>query len=234
MASIFTQSVSELKLPSSQECHSALSDNFPRKAYLPAKFRERYLEKQNLEELLLRAKFEPQAMDQLLKYLHPQVLKFLRQKVVNLEVAEDLSQEALVRIFNSFKDFRAIECAKFSAWWHMIAKNVFLDWLRSCNKDLLKRSVSLEEYCEDLTTNRSESEIFKDPAETYATKESFNTLIRNLPAFRRQAFTLLSEGFTYPEIADELNVPIGTVRSSIHRGRMFLEPLLKSIPNPTK
>ena len=145
----------------------------------------------------------------------------------NHEDANDLAQEAFLRAYTAIKNFRGE--ASFLTWMCRIATNVCRDELRK------KYRVSTESLDERITLEDGEvSKQFASgdpgPAEIYESKElqeKIQELINTLsPEFRLALVLRDIQGFSYEEIAQELECSLGTVKSRINRARNYLKDRL--------
>lgn len=143
--------------------------------------------------------------------------------------AEDLVQEAFLKAWRSFGRFKA--GTNFKAWVLKILRNAFLDRRRS--RASHPHSVPLDGVSPEIepevpvppprAIDLESREIFYDVFGDQVAK-----LLRRMPADFQVAVLLCDvEGLTYPEIADVLGLPLGTVRSRIHRGRALLSEHLR-------
>ncbi len=143
--------------------------------------------------------------------------------------ANDLVQDTYLKAFRFINSFSQGTNAK--AWLFRILKNSFINDFRKKSKEPAK-----VDYQDVETTYNSEED-----AETNQTVdlrvESVQDLIGDeianalnaLPVDFRTVIILCDvEGFTYEEMAKILDIPIGTVRSRLHRARMLLKEKLKS------
>jgi RNA polymerase sigma-70 factor, ECF subfamily len=144
--------------------------------------------------------------------------------------AEDLVQEAALLAHKGFRTFTA--GTNFRAWFFRILTNAFYTRYRKRKRE--GTSVELEDtpelylYAQTAAAGlHGESE---DPAGLLMSKldaESIHAAIGALPEEYRVVATLyFMQDFAYQEIADVLQVPIGTVRSRLHRGRRMLQHTL--------
>ncbi|MDI6895191.1 MAG: sigma-70 family RNA polymerase sigma factor [Bacillota bacterium] len=155
------------------------------------------------------------------------------QKVYNLalrlsrnpEDASDLAQEALLRAFVSLRDFRG-ECA-FSTWLYRITFNVCRDEARRRRRH---PAVSLDEplaSAEGEKTPRQLVSTAGDPVEEAEGREVREVIwegIRSLsPEFRAVLVLRDIEGLAYEEIAEALDISLGTVKSRLNRARSALK-----------
>jgi RNA polymerase sigma-70 factor (ECF subfamily) len=140
------------------------------------------------------------------------------------EAALDLSQEAFVRAYkaiNRYKpDFR------FFTWFYKILSNLCISHLEK--RRVRKRyQVSLEEIPFEFASSRS------DPAAAYEQKELRKKLwegIKNLPPDFKEIIILKHfRDFSYKEISEVLQIPIGTVMSRLYYARMKLKEELKDL-----
>ncbi len=141
----------------------------------------------------------------------------------NREDAQDCAQETMLRAFRAFDSFRGD--ASFSTWITRIAMNVCTDALRK-----RRNAVSLDALREEQGFDPP------DAAPTaYARMEEKERLrllrqaLSLLPPDMREMIVLRDmQGKSYDEIAEILNLPLGTVKSRINRAREKLSAVLKN------
>jgi RNA polymerase sigma-70 factor (ECF subfamily) len=136
--------------------------------------------------------------------------------------AEDLVQETYLRAYRRFDQFEFGTSCK--AWLFRIMRNIAIDQIRK--KDPLL-AVGNETWLDD----RGCPHISADHLPcTIDIKRAF----QKLPSkYRIMVFLKDIEGFTYKEIAEILNFPMGTVMSRLYRARKALKSIL-SVPTPRK
>ena len=135
--------------------------------------------------------------------------------------AEDLTQEAMIRAFNSFHRYR--RDLPFANWLYRIIANLHIDELR-------RRPKAWIDSVEDMPGLAELPDFDSDPADLVLSQEIDTRLqqaLSLLPKEFRLAVVLCDiEGLSYEEIAGVMQCSIGTVRSRIHRGRNHLRRLL--------
>jgi len=143
----------------------------------------------------------------------------------NAEDAEDLVQETYLRAYRSFGQFRPGTNLK--AWLFRILKNAFINEYRKRKTRPLQEDFSEIEGSFESRIEGEASSAIKDPEQQaleVSLDENVQRALDSLPPDYRMAVLLADlEGFTYKEIADILEVPIGTVMSRLYRGRKLLE-----------
>ena len=143
-------------------------------------------------------------------------------------VVQDLAQEIFFKAYRKLDSFNFR--SSFYTWLVKIALNTTLNYLSSRDREPSWKQEELHGI--------SDTEAFegiaggKDP-ESYLLRgellQNVKEAILSLPVELRSAIILRElEGFSYEEIAEILNCPIGTVRSRIHRGRKELQKALTS------
>jgi RNA polymerase sigma-70 factor (ECF subfamily) len=144
--------------------------------------------------------------------------------------AEDLVQETFLKAFRSFDRFE--EGTNLKAWLYRILTNTFINSYRAAKRRPEKADV---EDVEDLYLYRRLGDLRSGALGRSAEEEVLERItddevkaaIESLPeAFRIAVLLADVEGFSYKEIADITDVPIGTVMSRIHRGRRALQKAL--------
>ncbi len=171
------------------------------------------------------------AFDELVARYQKRVFNFAYQISGTYDDAWDIAQEAFVRVFSSIGTFRGD--ANFSTWIYRIITNVFLDERKKAKRH---RQTSLDEYIE-LEENSVTRQIIDErpmPEELAEQKEKNRALheaINSLPDYQRIIVTLFHlHNRSYEEIADTLQLPIGTVKSRLNRARLALGEKLKGDP----
>ena len=141
--------------------------------------------------------------------------------------AEDLVQETFLRAYRGFAGFRA--GTNLRAWMHRILMNTFINSYRKRQRE--PQTLSEDEVPEWYLYERMAPGSAEASAETEVLDampdEDVQAALDSLPDQFRMAVLLADvEGFSYKEIAEILDIPIGTVMSRLHRGRKALEKAL--------
>ncbi len=137
------------------------------------------------------------------------------------EDAQDMSQEAFIKAYNSLSSFRGD--SKFSVWLYRIVSNVCLDFLRSRSKNQpMSLNVELDDGETELDIPDLRS-LPEDELERALTRQAVRDGLDALPTDQRQILLLREiEGFSYEEICRILDLEEGTVKSRIFRARKNL------------
>ncbi|MBM3457316.1 MAG: sigma-70 family RNA polymerase sigma factor, partial [Armatimonadetes bacterium] len=145
----------------------------------------------------------------------------------NPEEAEDIVQEAFIRVHNALPNFRGD--ANFSTWLFRIVRNVFLDERK---KQRVRQHSSLEEIVEleDSQVSRQVEDPHPGPGAVVERRE-LSALVQDavleLPELPRLMIVLYHfHHRSYEEIAAILDLPIGTVKSRLNRARAALRSRL--------
>jgi RNA polymerase sigma-70 factor (ECF subfamily) len=169
-----------------------------------------------------QATFAEQAMP-FMDSLYSAALRMTR----NPADAEDLVQETYLRAYRGFGGFE--EGTNLKAWLYRILTNTFINTYRA--KKRRPEETEMEEV-EDLYLYRrlggleaaAMGRSAEDELMDWFTDAEVKEAIESLPESFRLAVLLADvEGFSYREIADILDIPIGTVMSRLHRGRKSLQ-----------
>lgn len=144
--------------------------------------------------------------------------------------AEDLVQDAYLRAYRGFGGFQ--EGTNLKAWLYRILTNAFINKYRA--KQRRPVETDLEEV-EDLylyhrvrdAERTGLGRSAEDELMDSITDDAVKAAVESLPEVYRMAVLLADvEGFSYREIAEILDVPVGTVMSRLHRGRKALQKAL--------
>ncbi|HAC16463.1 MAG TPA: RNA polymerase subunit sigma [Bacteroidetes bacterium] len=136
--------------------------------------------------------------------------------------AEDLVQDTIVKAFRFFGSYEKGTNAK--AWLFRILKNSYINNYRKKSKQ--PQQVDYDEvstYYENVRSEQSDTTDMEDIMYRDMLDDQITRALQRLPEdFRTVVLLCDVEGFTYEEIANMLDVPIGTIRSRLHRGRNLL------------
>jgi RNA polymerase sigma-70 factor (ECF subfamily) len=139
--------------------------------------------------------------------------------------AQDVAQEASLRAFKYFGSFRG-ENAR--AWLLSIVRNSFHTWLRKNRPN--EKVVEINDEVLDIEDGSANAEAVNP---NFADADVVRRAIAELPLeFREIVILREMEGFSYKEIAELAEVPIGTVMSRLARARKFLQKSLAAAFNP--
>ena len=149
--------------------------------------------------------------EQLVSRYHVGLIIHCERLTSDREAAEDIAQEAFIKAFERLGAFDGTK-SRFSTWLYKIATNKAYDYLRAN-----KRSVPTEDI-DDLAT---------EAAPDYASEET-NRHVRDAvaalqpPTHRQVVEAYYWHGKSYQQIADDMNIPINTVRTWLRRAKQQL------------
>jgi len=138
------------------------------------------------------------------------------------EEAEDMTQEIFLKLFKSLRQYNFK--ANFEAWFIKLAKNHCIDHYRKSKCEKLKR-INFNDL-ERLLSNNSNPE--DDLLRKEKLKIVFNGLKNLSPEIRMVIILRDIQGMSYEEIAQIMELPLGTIKSRINRGRIQLAENLKN------
>ncbi len=167
--------------------------------------------------------------DEAMEYA-PQLYSAALRMTRNQADAEDLVQEAYLRGFRSFHTFQ--EGTNLRAWLFRILTNAYINKYRAKQRRpqeselgdledlyLYRRLGSMETAAASMSAEDQFLDVFTDDE----VKQALEDLPEN---FRLPVLLADVEGFAYKEIAEMLDIPIGTVMSRLHRGRKAMQRAL--------
>ncbi|MBS4035096.1 MAG: sigma-70 family RNA polymerase sigma factor [Ignavibacterium sp.] len=136
--------------------------------------------------------------------------------------ASDLIQETYLKAFRFFDKFeKGTNC---KAWLFRIMKNTYINTYRKNTKEPDKVDYDdVENFYENIKASNTDSAHLEKDIYDNLLDDELSGAITSLPEdFRTVVILADIEGFTYEEIADFIDVPVGTVRSRLHRARKML------------
>ena len=171
------------------------------------------------------------AYDALVRRYQFALVNFFFKLIWNRQDAEDFAQDVFVKVFVAREQYQ--ERAKFSTYLFRVAANYWIDYLRTKGKR--KKAVSLDQGA--FSTEEREHKLgdalasdHRSPPDELLRNELWHKTqeaIESLPEDQKIPFLLCeTQGMKYQEIADTLDLPLGTVKSRIHAAVMKLREML--------
>ena len=167
------------------------------------------------------------AFDLIVKRYKNQLLNFVYRFLGNAEEAEDLVQETFLRVYRNRKAYQKV--AKFSTWIYTIAGNL-------AKTELRKRKRRKFFSISDLGYNEKDYDISDEaynPEKDVDGRMKEEIIHREIdelsPKFREVIVLRDVQQLSYEEISQIVNIPLGTVKSRVNRGRLKLQEKLKHI-----
>lgn len=169
------------------------------------------------------------AYDALVKRYQDPIINYAFRFVGNYEDACDVAQETFLRLFKNKLMYEPI--ARFSTWLYTIAGNIAKSQLRK-RKNAPTFSLNQQDKDgEDMTWDVPDTTYTPDKTvDTTLIEQYLQEALMKIPASYREVIILRDiQDLEYDDIAKITNLPIGTVKSRINRGRIQLQQLLKDV-----
>jgi len=176
---------------------------------------ENKITNENLKELY--EEFEKEALPHM-----NSLYNFALRLTGDEEDADDLVQETYLKAFRFFDKFeKGTNC---KAWLFRIMKNSFINDYRKQVREPDKVDYEdVQNFYETIKSDEVEYNHYEEDAFSNTLDDEVSKAISELPEDFRTVIILSDiEGFTYEEIADFVDIPVGTVRSRLHRARKML------------
>ena len=159
------------------------------------------------------------AFSRLFKRYKPFVDQLLYTYIKDKDEARDITNIVFLKVHEKLSSFTNYQ--SFGGWLRVLAKNVAIDYLRTV-KDLSPLQETLSYALDEGTLSMETS---------YINKMTYNTLVQMInklsPPYRDSCYLFYVENLTIEQIATALNIPIGTIKSNLSRGRKILQRKLK-------
>lgn len=164
---------------------------------------------------------EFQQTSSLMKY-EEMLRPFAYNLTKSIEATEDLVQETFYRALANQEKFN--EGTSIKAWLFTIMRNIFInDYRRK------KKHNTVSDSSDDLYLINSIKQVSKNGAERSFLSEDISKAMQGVSKDFTEPFLMHSNGFHYQEIADQLGIPLGTVKSRIFFARKELQSKLKGM-----
>lgn len=166
-----------------------------------------------------------ESFGKLFRYFYPHLVGHGMKSGLSREMAGDLAQEAMVRVWNHAKSFDASK-GKASLWIYVVARNLKYDYLRKLRNDPI---------------HASSQDIYPDEVENLNDKSNLDAIF-DLGILKQQLSKLSPEqqdvinrlyfdGMTQQEMAEESGIPLGTIKSRV---RLAISSIKKSMEEKSK
>ena len=179
---------------------------------------------QKVTDEVLIAQFQQgdvQAFDVLVRRYKDQLLNYVYRFVNSRVEAEDVVQETFLRVYKNKHYYK--EIAKFSTWIYTIAGNLAKTELRKRKRrNILSISNFVNDERDYDIPDKADSP--EKQVDGSMKDEMVQAAIQNLPPKFKEVIVLRDiQGFAYDEISQIIDVPLGTVKSRVNRGRLKLQ-----------
>ena len=152
--------------------------------------------------------------------LQGNLLSFAYQLTTNREQAQDLLQDTTLKALDN--ESKYVDNVNFKGWIFAIMRNIFINNYRQT-----VRKATVIDQTEDLYhLNVCQDSGFANPEGSYAVKE-INAALESFSDDYRIPFNMYVAGYKYSEIAEKMNLPLGTIKSRIFFARKSLRAQLK-------
>ncbi|MFC2119650.1 sigma-70 family RNA polymerase sigma factor [Bacteroidota bacterium] len=141
----------------------------------------------------------------------------------NSDDAQDLVQETYFKAYKNYHQFEGGTNSK--AWMFMILKNTFINNYRKLKREPAKVDYNeIEDIYENIKSNHTKDNNLGLDFYHNLLDDDLSEALEKLPVKMKEVFLLCDlEGYSYEEISEIVDIPIGTVRSRLHRARKLLQ-----------
>ncbi len=145
----------------------------------------------------------------------------------NMDDAKDLVQDTYMKAYRFFDRFTSGTNAR--AWLFSILKNSYINQYRKVSKEPEKIDYDdIREFYTSVKSSTTDNNDLQEKTIDRVFDDEIEVALQHLPEDFKTVIILCDiEGFNYEEIADFIQIPVGTVRSRLHRARKMLRSMLK-------
>lgn len=139
--------------------------------------------------------------------------------------AEDITHEVFIKLMDKLHKFNGNSPGQFVSWLKMVSKNSAIDILRT-----KKKFINIDDIPLDIEFDTIDLNIIDGP-DTKMESDIKNSISKLSPQFKRVFELYYLDNYTHQEIADELNINVGTSKSNLFKAKIKLAQLLKQYNN---
>lgn len=143
--------------------------------------------------------------------------QFAYRLTENGDAARDLLQETSLAVLNNEELYTP--GTNFSAWCHTIMRNLFTNQYRKMMRE--------RAYCDTVANPILLTSLRETSVDSSSDTTEILQVLELLPSEQKESLILHISGFKYREIAEKLNIPLGTVKSRIFQSKQLLKVQLK-------
>ena len=152
---------------------------------------------------------------------------FIYRFTSDIDSGQDLAQDTLLKVYINKDSYR--EIAKFSTWIYTIASNLAKTELRKIKRRQTYSESDLSTDDRQIVMHQSDQESFEDIEDTSVSGNILEKSLMELDDEFKNIIILRDiQELSYDEISKILQIPLGTVKSRINRGRFKLKDILKN------
>ena len=156
------------------------------------------------------------------------LINYIYRMISDFDSAMELCQDVFIKVFNSIDKYNP--CYKFTTWIHRIASNATIDWMRKKKIDAFSMDSNDKDSGPALSQQIPSYDLTPlQNLEMSQLQGRIEAAIDDLPFIYKQLIVLrhINE-LSYEEISNTVNLPLGTVKNRIFRGREMLKAKLTS------
>jgi len=154
--------------------------------------------------------------------LQDNMFHFALQLTANKDEAKDLLQETILKALSNEEKF--VENTNFKGWVMTIMRNIFINNYRK----MISNQTIIDKTENFYHLNLPQDSGFGTP-ESSVNVQDITKAINELDKDMKEPFSMLIAGYKYDEIAEKLNLPLGTIKNRIFLSRKILQEKLKEM-----
>lgn len=153
--------------------------------------------------------------------------KYAQKFTTDQQDIDDLVQDTLVKALRYFQNFKDGSCLQ--AWLFVMMRNIYINNYRKT-----VRTRATLNLIEEASTSSFRPLLAQNKGESKFILQDITIAVKKLSEKLYRPFELYVRGYKYCEIAEQTGIPIGTVKTRIHLGRLQLKQLLKDYDYTSK
>ncbi|MCA1764218.1 MAG: sigma-70 family RNA polymerase sigma factor [Flavobacteriales bacterium] len=162
------------------------------------------------------------SQESIYKMFYGKMMAICRRYTKNTDQAKDILQDGFIKVFKNIEKFNFE--GSFEGWVRRIVVNTAIDFTRKAKNDylLMNENQSIDDFDEDLL-EEEDDEPYDNPLKVGDVIEGMNKLSN---AYRTVFNLYVFDNYTHQEIADALDISVGTSKSNLAKARANLKKIL--------
>jgi RNA polymerase sigma factor (sigma-70 family) len=163
-----------------------------------------------------------QRFEEFYKETQDQAYRYARSLSVDSEAAEDMVQEAFLRIYARLRDNNNYIFANFNSYLYTIIRNMYYDRARRESRQRIMNSIEMDEILNEIVDPNTPEQLIEDAERQDVQRTAILNAFSTLSTGEKRVLALHLNGHIISEIAERLHIPLNTAKSRLLRSKQHV------------